>query len=88
MKARVGLTCTDKGRAPTERPALEPHWGKLAVRNPRGDDGNVGIIRSPIRAIILPDRAGLSLRGVEFSARLRAVVDPSPSGDEQVSVRQ
>ena len=41
---RVGLTCTDKGKAPTERPALEPYWGKLAVRNLRGDDGNVGII--------------------------------------------
>ena len=51
----VGLTCTDKGKAPTERPALEPYWGKLAVRNLRGDDGNVGIIRSPIRAIVLPD---------------------------------
>ena len=51
----VGLTCTDKGKAPTERPALEPYWGKLTVRNLRGDDGNVGIIRSPVRAIVLPD---------------------------------
>ena len=51
----VGLTCTRKGKAPTERPALEPYWGKLAVRNLRGDDGNVGIIRSPVRAIVLPD---------------------------------
>jgi hypothetical protein len=38
-------------------PALKPYWGKLAVRNFRGDDGNVGIIRSPVRAIALPDRA-------------------------------
>jgi hypothetical protein len=53
--AGSGLTCTDKGQAPTERPALEPYWGKLAVRNLRGDDGNVGIIRSPVRAIVLPD---------------------------------
>ena len=29
--------------------------GKTAVRNDRGDRGNVGIIRSPIRASILPD---------------------------------
>jgi hypothetical protein len=29
--------------------------GKPVVRNLRGDDGNVGIIRSPIRAIVLPD---------------------------------
>ncbi len=34
---------------------LEPDRGKLAVRNLRGDDGNGGIIRSPIRAIPLSD---------------------------------
>ena len=34
---------------------MEPYWGKPAVRNLRGDDGNVGIIRSPVRAIVLPD---------------------------------
>jgi hypothetical protein len=33
--------------------------GKLAVRNDRGDRGNVGIIRSPIRASILPDQRRL-----------------------------
>ena len=45
------------GRAgPPERPALEPYWGKPAVRNLRGGDGNVGIIRSPVRAIVLPDQ--------------------------------
>jgi hypothetical protein len=31
-------------------------WGKPAIRNERGDDGNGGIIRSPQRAIVLPDR--------------------------------
>jgi hypothetical protein len=34
------------------------YWGKPAVRNFRGDDGNVGIIRSPVRAIVLLDRKG------------------------------
>src|SRR5258707_10935330 len=43
------------GQAPSDKPALEPYWGKPAVRNLRGDDGNVGIIRSPVRAIVLPD---------------------------------
>jgi hypothetical protein len=43
------------GQAPTDRRALEPYWGKPATRNLRGDDGNVGIIRSPLRAIVLPD---------------------------------
>ena len=44
----------DDGKAPPDRPALKPYWGKPAVRNFRGDDGNVGIIRSPVRAIVLP----------------------------------
>jgi hypothetical protein len=39
-------------------PAFQPYRGKLAVRNDRGDRGNVGIIRSPIRASILPDHSG------------------------------
>ena len=45
------------GKAPLDKPALKPYRGKPAVRNFRGDDGNVGIIRSPVRAIALPDRA-------------------------------
>jgi hypothetical protein len=36
-------------------PALEPYRVKPAVRNLREDDGDVGIIRSPVRAIVLPD---------------------------------
>ena len=36
-------------------PALKPYWGKPTVRNFRGDDGNGGIIRSPQRAIVLPN---------------------------------
>jgi hypothetical protein len=35
--------------------ALKPCWGKPAARDFRGDDGNVGIIRSPVRAIVLLD---------------------------------
>jgi hypothetical protein len=38
---------------------LQPYRGKPAVRNERGDRGNVGIIRSPLRASILPDRTEL-----------------------------
>src|SRR5881396_1821828 len=38
--------------------ALKPYWGKPAVRNFRGGDGDVGIIRSPVRAIALLDHRG------------------------------
>jgi hypothetical protein len=52
------LNRTGDGQAPSDRPALKPYWGKPAVRNFRGDDGDVGIIRSPVRAIALPDGGG------------------------------
>ncbi len=59
------------GQASSDIPALKPYWGKPAVRNFRGGDGNVGIIRSPVRAIALPDyflTRDLGLRG-ESAAR-------------------
>src|SRR5215470_15173763 len=43
------------GKAPLGKPALQPYLGKPTGRNDRGDRGNVGIIRSPVRASILPD---------------------------------
>jgi hypothetical protein len=60
--------------------------GKPAVRNDRGDRGNVGIIRSPIRASILPDRSRVmcSCRSITApgpvarSAPLRLLM-PSPT---------
>ena len=36
-------------------------WGKLTVRNFREGDGDVGIIRSPVRSITLPDRGYFTL---------------------------
>jgi hypothetical protein len=42
---------------PSDIPAFQPDWGKLTVRNDRGDHGNGGIIRSPIRAMVLPGRS-------------------------------
>src|SRR3954466_8818045 len=56
----AGLSLWRSGKAPPDRPAFQPYWGKPAVRNERGDRGNVGIIRSPVRASILPDSRGAS----------------------------
>ena len=50
----AGLSRQSPRKAPLGQSAFQPYWGKLAVRNDRGDRGNVGIIRSPIRASILP----------------------------------
>ena len=52
----AGLTGDRAGKALSDMPALEPYRGKPAVRHLRGDGGNVGIIRSPLRASVLPDR--------------------------------
>ncbi len=55
------------GKALSDIPALKPYRGKLAVRNFRGGDGNVGIIRSPVRqkALMLgrPDRSPTEPKG-------------------------
>jgi hypothetical protein len=72
------------GQAPSDKPALEPYWGKPAVRNLRGDDGNVGIIRSPVRAIVLPDPHSVRLfvylsENLSKSARERAICDRAQS---------
>src|SRR5260370_8002705 len=45
-------------------PTFQPYWGKPAVRNDRGDRGDVGIMRSPVRASILPNCGGRSVMGV------------------------
>ena len=52
----AGLTETPFRKALSDLLALKPYRGKPAVRNFRGGDGNVGIIRSPLRAIALLDR--------------------------------
>jgi hypothetical protein len=65
------------GQASSDIPALKPYWGKPAVRNFRGGDGNVGIIRSPVRAIALPDNRYEA--GVEETPRER---NSDPLGPE------
>src|SRR4051812_29014291 len=61
---KPGVSRCMSGKAPPDRPAFQPYWGKPAVRNERGDRGNVGIIRSPVRASILPDCGGRSVMSV------------------------
>jgi hypothetical protein len=53
----AGLSWATYRKAPSDKPAFQPYWGKPAVRNDREDRGNVGIIRSPIRVSILPDQS-------------------------------
>jgi hypothetical protein len=66
----ASLTEARPGKALSDMPALEPYRGKPALRNLRGDDGNVGIIRSPVRAIVLPDHLSFVLNNALGSPRL------------------
>ena len=50
------------GRSRLIMPAFQPYWGKHAERNDGEDRGNVGIIRSPVRASMPPDLNGHHLR--------------------------
>src|SRR6266576_2551281 len=43
-------------------PAFQPYRGKPAVRNDREGRGNVGIMRSPVRASTLPDCGGRAMK--------------------------
>src|SRR5215831_20293447 len=63
-------------------PALKPYWGKPAVRNFRGDDGNGGIIRSPQRAIVLPDCGGRGVIPVSTAIRAAGFLPPRPRKGE------
>jgi len=53
--AGSGLTSAAPGQARSERLTFKPYWGKPDVRNFRGGGGDVGIMRSPVRATALPD---------------------------------
>jgi len=57
------LTGGPRRQALSDRLALKPYWGKPTVRNFREGHGNVGIIRSPVRAITLPDHESRRRRG-------------------------
>lgn len=61
----TGFTAAARREALSDMLALKPYWGKPAVRNFRESDGDVGIIRSPVRAIALPDPGSCS----EFALR-------------------
>src|SRR5580658_174528 len=56
----AGLSDGCTGKALSDMPAIQPYRGKPAVRKDRGDGGNVGILRSPLRATVLPDCGGRS----------------------------
>jgi hypothetical protein len=56
------------GKALCDMPALKPYWGRPALRNFRGNDGNVGIVRSPLRAIALSDQSSKSFADFRMAA--------------------
>ena len=51
----AGLSRSMRGKVLPYMPAFQPYRGKPAVRNDREGRGNVGFIRSPVRASTRPD---------------------------------
>jgi len=74
--SRLTVTTEPTGKARPDRLALKRYWGKPAVRDFREGDGDVGIIRSPVRAIALPDLpSGIdTLTAMTLVAELQPVV--------------
>ena len=70
---RAGLSGRCPGKAPSDMPAFQPYWGKPAVRNDRGERGDVGIIRSPVRASFLPDCGEPLERAVPTATNLTSI---------------
>ena len=57
------------GKVLSYMPAFQPYRGKPAVRNDREGRGNVGIIRSPVRASTLPDGGGRAMKRTSLPLR-------------------
>jgi len=58
-----------RGKVLPYMPAFQPYRGKPAVRNDREGRGNVGIIRSPVRASTLPDGGGRAVKRASLPLR-------------------
>ena len=73
------------GKARPDRLAVTPCRGKLDVRHVREGDGNVGIIRSSVRAIALPELSttGDTLRGEDVTVAMRVVLTYTDSRPRQ-----
>ena len=83
----AGLSQSMRGKVLSYMPAFQPYRGKPAVRNDREGRGNVGIIRSPVRASTLPDCGGRSAMSVPTATRQpQSWCDPAGEGPAQVKV--
>ena len=93
----AGLTGARRGKALSERPALKPYWGKPAVRNFRGGDGDGDprhlltrqIPSSPCarpERFTAPNEPGS--RGMPPAVRERTWERHTGSGGESISARK
>jgi hypothetical protein len=76
----AGLSRSMRGKVLPYMPAFQPYRGKPAVRNDREGRGNVGIIRSPVRASTLPDCGGREVTRVPTAKSLQSRVSLADSG--------
>src|SRR5262245_58974088 len=62
------------GKAPSEMSALQPYRGKPAVRNDRGDRGNVGIIEARSAPRSYPTAGGRAMKRTSLPLQRRAFI--------------
>src|SRR5579864_9808 len=63
----AGLSCRSPRKAPLGQPAFQPYWGKLAVRNDRGDRGKEQPTRPQSSGVQVPVPPIACLRAVSIS---------------------
>jgi hypothetical protein len=83
----AGLSRLVRGKVLLYMPAFQPYRGKPAVRNDREGRGNVGIIRSPLRASTLPDCGGREMKLASLPLRAPAASWCGPAGVSPAQVR-
>ena len=80
----AGLSRSMRGKVLPYMPAFQPYRGKPAVRNDREGRGNVGIIRSPVRASTLPDCGGRAMKRASLPLRRREFITVLGRADEAI----
>src|SRR5213596_1108430 len=83
----IGLRSWSCRKALLDMLALKPYRGKPAVRNFRGGDGNVGIIRSPLRATAPLDRPELARQVADRQPAFVVFPEQALGGGDRIPVR-
>jgi hypothetical protein len=83
----AGLTAAQLGKALSEMPALEPYWGKPAVRNLRGTTETSAVLESRSAPSSYPTVRSLQPASTAFRARDHLGVAQHSASDDDYEAR-